>query len=99
MISRSIHSGMPVIGGPCDELGFCGSLEHGWLAATVSTKSQHRELLAVCVHFTSSGHSLRDSSDFVFSSWPLRRVWRLHSAANWCAFLRDSRHGGWRGGN
>jgi hypothetical protein len=47
------------------------------LLPTVSANSKKRELLAVCVHFNSSGHPLGDSSDFIFFVWPLRKLWRL----------------------
>lgn len=47
-------------------LGLCGPLRRGWLAAPVTTNSKNRELLAIGVHFTSSGHPLGDSSDFMF---------------------------------
>src|SRR2546421_5647052 len=76
MICGRLCSKSAVRGGPCGWLGSCDSPRHGWLAAPVSANSKNRELLAVCVHFTSSGHTFRDSSDFIFSDWSLRRAWR-----------------------
>jgi hypothetical protein len=72
------------MGGPCGWLGFYAPLRHGWLAASVITNSKNRNLLAVCFHFTSCGRPLRDSSDIIFFGWPLRRVWYLCTAADWC---------------
>jgi hypothetical protein len=75
------------VGGLCGSLHSCDSSWHSCIVSRDNTNSSERRGLALCSYFASSERSVRDSSDLIFFDWPLRRVWRLCRAADWCAFL------------